>query len=322
MSKEIILKCNKLNKEFDKKIKDKRLKALKDVDLEVYEDEILGLVGESGCGKSTLAKTIVQLIEPDSGSIFFKGEDIVKLSSKEKRILKKDMQYIFQDPKSALNNKKTIGWLLEEPLKVHTKMSKIERKERVKEMLDLVGLSYEYIDRHPYGLSGGQAQRIAILCALINKPSFVIADEAVSALDVSIQAQILNFLQCLKKEMNVTMIFITHDLSVCHYMSDRIAVMYSGRIVEIGDADTIYTNPKHPYTQELFQSILTIHSKLTDFKTNDVEKLTCGKNGCEYAPNCSYKMEKCINNLPDEYKTEDGSKVRCFLYENKIKETV
>lgn len=316
MNEKVILKCSKLNKEFDKKIKEKRLHALKDIDLEIYEDEILGLVGESGCGKSTLAKTIMQLIEPDSGKIFFKGENIVDKSQKEKRILKKDMQYIFQDPKSALNKRKTIGWLLEEPLKVHTNMSKKQRKERVKEMLDLVGLSYEYIDRHPYGLSGGQAQRIAILCALINNPSFVIADEAVSALDVSIQAQILNFLQCLKKEMNLTMIFITHDLSVCHYMSDRIAVMYSGRIIEIGDANTIYENPKHPYTQELFQSILTIHSKMTDFKTNDVETFSCGKIGCEYAPNCSYKMDICKNEKPGEYKTEDGSKVRCFLYKN------
>lgn len=313
----IILKCNKLNKIYDKKNKSKSLRALKDIDLEVYEDEILGLVGESGCGKSTLAKSLIQLIEPDSGEIIYKDENIINFSKKQKRELKKDIQYIFQDAKSALNNRKKIGWLLEEPLKVHTNLKKDEREKKVKEMLDLVGLSYEYINRYPKSLSGGQAQRVAILCALINNPSFVIADEAVSALDVSIQAQILNVLQCLKKEMNLTMIFITHDLSVCHYMSDRIAVMYSGRIVEIGDANTIYNNPKHPYTQELFQSILTIHSKLTDFKTNEVDKFICGKKGCEYAPNCSYKTEKCTSYEPEEYITDDGSKVRCFLYESR-----
>lgn len=317
MNNKIILKCEKLNKEFDKKNKNKRIHVLKDINLEIYEDEILGLVGESGCGKSTLAKTIIQLIEPDSGKIYYKNKNILDMTAKGKRKLKTDMQYIFQDAKSALNGRKKVGWLLEEPLKVHTKLNKKQRLERVKEMLDLVGLSHDYIDRHPYGLSGGQAQRIAILCALINNPSFVIADEAVSALDVSIQAQILNFLQCLKEEMNLTMIFITHDLSVCHYMSDRIAVMYSGRIVEIGDANTIYENPKHPYTQELFQSILTIHSKMTDFKTNLIEKFTCGHGGCEYAPNCPYKTNRCKIEEPKEYETKDGSKVRCFLYESK-----
>lgn len=316
MNKEIILKCINLNKEFDKKDKKKSLKVLKDINLEVYEDEILGLVGESGCGKSTFAKTIIQLTKPDSGEILYKGKSIVNIKSEEKRKLKKDMQYIFQDPKSALNYRKKVGWLLEEPLKVHTKLNKKQRLERVKKMLDLVGLSHEYINRYPYGLSGGQAQRIAILCALINNPSFVVADEAVSALDVSIQAQILNFLQYLKKEMNLTMIFITHDLSVCYYMSDRIAVMYSGRIVEIGDANIIYENPKHPYTQELFQSILTIHSKMTDFKTNSVEKFTCGQGGCEYVSNCPYKTNRCKIEEPKEYETKDGSKVRCFLYDN------
>ena len=313
--KDLLLSIENLNKEYDKKIKNKSKKALKDVNLKVYKDEILGLVGESGCGKSTLAKTIIQLINPDSGSIFFNGENILDFDNRKKRALKKDMQYIFQDAKSALNNRKKIGWLLEEPLKVHTDMNKNQRIEKVKSMLDLVGLSHDYIDYYPKSLSGGQAQRIAILCALMNNPKLLIADEAVSALDVSIQAQILNFLQCLKKEMNLTMIFITHDLSVCYYMADRIAVMYSGRIVEIGNAQIIYNNPKHPYTQELFQSILTIHSKMTDFKTSDVSIENCKTKGCDYAPICQVRMEKCMNNVPEEYTLDDNTKVRCFLYE-------
>lgn len=317
MNNKIILKCEKLNKEFDKKNKNKRIHVLKDINLEIYEDEILGLVGESGCGKSTLAKTIIQLIEPDSGKIYYKNKNILDMTAKGKRKLKTDMQYIFQDAKSALNGRKKVGWLLEEPLKVHTKLSAAERKEKVKEMLDLVGLSHDYIDRYAYGLSGGQAQRIAILCALINNPSFIIADEAVSALDVSIQAQILNFLQYLKKEMNLTMVFITHDLSVCHYMSDRIAVMHSGKIVEIGDADDIYNDPKHPYTQELFQSILTINSKETDFKTSEIEKRTCNSSGCGYASICPYKSDKCLDENPEEFTLENGRKVSCFLYEKK-----
>lgn len=313
---DILLDIKDLNKVYDSKIKDKTVRALKKVDLQVYKDEILGLVGESGCGKSTLAKSIMQLTEPDGGEIIYNGHDILKFSEKEKRNIKREMQYIFQDPKSALNSRKKIGWLLEEPLKVHTKFTKKERIEKVKRMLDMVGLSYDYLDYYPRALSGGQAQRIAILCALMNEPKILIADEAVSALDVSIQAQILNFLQCLKEELNLTMIFITHDLSVCHYMSDRIAVMYSGRIVEIGDANIIYNNPKHPYTQELFQSILTIHSKMTDFKTSDASKglYPCETKGCAYAPICPYRMEKCKNELPHMRKLSDGTEVRCFKY--------
>ena len=293
----------------------KKKSVIKDLNLDIYRYETLGLVGESGSGKSTLAKLILQLIEPDSGEIYFKGDDISSYNKKQKRELKKDMQYVFQDASSALNQKKTIQWLLEEPLKIHTNMSKDQRRDKVKKMIGLVGLSEGILNRYPYSLSGGQAQRVGLLTSLMNNPEFIIADEPVSALDVSVQGQILNLLGEIKEELKLTMVFITHDLSVCYYISDRIAVMYEGRIVEIGDVEAIYKNPQHPYTQELFQSILTVYSKETDFKISNKEKINLDKKACGYADRCPYVMDRCLCEIPDDYISKSGSLVKCFLYE-------
>ncbi len=314
MTKNKILSCHNINKSF-KKARGSRVHIIKDLSLDIYEEETLGLVGESGSGKSTLSKILTQLIGLDSGKIIYKGRDITKFNSRDKRRLKKDIQYIFQDPKSALNRKKKIGWLLEEPLKVHTKLDKDERLEKILKLLDLVGLSGDYLDEYPGRLSGGQAQRIAILCSLMNNPRLIIADEPVSALDVSIQAQILNFLQFLKKELNLTMVFITHDLAVCYYMADRVAVMYSGRIVEVGRVEDIYKDPKHPYTRELLQAgfnkNLACESSLKDIKL----ELNLVKDHCDYLERCPYRLEKCSLKTPGDYELAGARKVRCFLYE-------
>lgn len=314
--KEKLLCCSNINKSF-KKSKKRSSHIIKDLSLEIYEEETLGLVGESGSGKSTLSKILIQLIEADSGKIIYRGRDITNISNREKKKLKKEIQYIFQDPKSALNRSKKVGWLLEEPLKVHTKLTREERREKILELLDLVGLSEDYLEEYPRRLSGGQAQRIAILCSLMNSPRLIIADEPVSALDVSIQAQILNFLQFLKSELKLTMVFITHDLSVCYYMADRVAVMYAGRVVEIGQVEAIYKEPKHPYTKELLNSSF---KREIDYEISSMDRggeIQLGKNFCEYIARCPYRMEKCRLNTPEEYKLENQTRVRCFLYEEK-----
>lgn len=314
MDREKILCCSNVNKTF-KKSRSRKVHVIKNLSLEIYEEETLGLVGESGSGKSTISKILMQLIEADSGEIVYRGKKITNLSSREKKLLKKDIQYIFQDPKSALNNKKRVGWLLEEPLKVHTKMKKEERHEKIIEMLDLVGLSEDYLDQYPHRLSGGQAQRIAILCSIMNNPKLIIADEPVSALDVSVQAQILNFLQFLKKELKLTMVFITHDLNVCYYMADRVAVMYFGRIVELGDVEDIYKNPKHPYTKELLEA--GFNGEI-DYDISSIDKggeIKLGEKFCEYIARCPHSMDKCRTRAPKLYKLDNKRQVRCFLYE-------
>ncbi len=307
---DIILTCSKINKSFRRARNDK-IHIIKDLDLTVYEEEVLGLVGESGCGKSTLGKILIQLEEADSGKVCYKNKDINSIKNSEKRKLKKEMQYIFQDSKSALNYRKKIGWLLEEPLKVHSNLTRSERKDKAKDMLGLVGLSESYLDLYPYSLSGGQAQRISILCSLMNNPELIIADEPVSALDLSIQAQILNLLQEIKKDFNLTMIFITHDLNVCYYIADRVAVMFYGRIVEIGDVESIYKNPQHPYTKELLESSF---NKFEEKYIEEVDITNLGKNYCEYVDRCPYRMDICFKEIPDEYISHSGTKVRCFLY--------
>lgn len=232
------------------------IKAVDEVSFDVYEGETIGLVGESGCGKSTLGRSILQLIKPTSGSISFKGHDLLQVPKDELRRLRKDMQIIFQDPYSSLNPRMTIGDAIGEPLKVHGLISTIQqKKEKVTELLEKVNLQPDHYNRYPHEFSGGQRQRIVIARALALHPSFVICDESVSALDVSVQAQVLNLLNDLKKEFRFTSIFISHDLSVVRYLSDRIMVMNKGKIVETGDAEEIYSNPSSPYTQKLIESI-------------------------------------------------------------------
>ncbi len=231
------------------------VKAVDDVSLKIKKGETLGLVGESGCGKSTLARTVLRLLEPTEGSVYFDGEDLADLSGENLRRRRKDIQMIFQDPQSSLDPRWKVGKIVEEPMEAHGMLDDEGRERRAKELLDQVGLDPQHYNRYPHEFSGGQRQRINIARALSTNPDFIVCDEPVSALDVSIQAQVLNTLKELQEELDLTFLFIAHDLSVIRYISDRIAVMYLGEIVEFGDEKEIFNNPQHPYTQSLLDSV-------------------------------------------------------------------
>lgn len=232
------------------------IRALDDLSLKIYRNETLGIVGESGSGKSTLARILVGLLEPTSGQVMIENRTIQDL---DRLSCAKKVQYIFQDPMASLNAHKTVRWLLEEPLRCQTNMTAAQRAARIREIYPMAGLPDDYLDAYPNELSGGQAQRVSVLAALMGGPEILIADEAVSALDVSVQAQVLNFLQDLKQRLGLTLIFITHDIHVCYHLSDRMIVMQDGKIVEEGSAEDIFYNPQEAYTQELFASVLTLH---------------------------------------------------------------
>jgi peptide/nickel transport system ATP-binding protein len=255
------LKVENLNVYFPQKKKlfkkpSEYFKAVDDVSFEIYKGEIVGLVGESGCGKTTLGRTILQLIQPTSGNIILNGTNLATLSKKQLRLLRKDVQIVFQDPYGSLNPRLTIGAAIAEPMKVHGLLtSDNKRKERVIELLEKVNMDASQYNQYPHQFSGGQRQRICIARALSLNPSFLVFDESLSALDVSIQAQVLKLLNDLKKEFGFTSIFISHDLSIVHYISDRIFVMNKGKIVEDGTADKIYFSPKNEYTKKLIDSI-------------------------------------------------------------------
>ncbi len=289
--------------------------ALNNINLEIKKGEILGLVGESGCGKSTLGKAVLKLIEP-VGEVNFEGQNVLELKNKELKDFRKKSQMIFQNPYSSLDPRMTVYKILREPLVVHGIRDKNEIDTRIHEIINLTGLNEEDLKRYPHEFSGGQRQRIAIARALILKPDFLVADEPVSALDVSIQAQIITLLKHLKEKLNLTILFISHDLGVVKYLCDRIAVMYLGDIAELSDTDSLFLNPKHPYTKALISAVPSIHKK----KSEEIKlegELPSPKNppsGCRFHTRCPYAQEVCKQKEPEIVKISDSHYVRCILY--------
>ena len=296
------------------------VKAVDGVDLEVSKGETYSIVGESGCGKSTLARCILKLIEPTNGKIIFKGKDLTEIEESEMMQIRKNIQIVFQDPYWSLNPRMMVKDIVGEPIKEHKDYSKQKRIERVKELLELVGLSKNHLRRYPHEFSGGQKQRIALARALALNPEFLVLDEPTSALDVSVQAQILNLLNDLQEQLDITYLFISHDLSVIKFLSDKVGVMYLGKIVESGEKDKIFENPLHPYTRALLSSIPEPDpSKRKNLEPlrGEVPDPSNPPEGCNFHPRCPLAQEKCSKEEPELRKLEER-KVACHYAEKNI----
>ncbi|MGF3104990.1 ABC transporter ATP-binding protein [Rossellomorea sp. DUT-2] len=293
------------------------VKAVDGVSFTVNKGETLGIVGESGCGKSTTGRMLMRLIDPSEGKVTFEDRELTSLSNSEMRKIRREMQMVFQDPFASLNPRHTVEQILEEPLKVHGMGSAKERKKRVHELLNIVGLSSYHAKRYPHQFSGGQRQRIGIARALMTKPKLIIADEPVSALDVSIQSQVLNLMQDLQKEFGLTYIFIAHDLGVVRHISDRVGVMYLGKMVELSNSETLYENPLHPYTEALLSAVPVPDP---DFKREtillqgDIPSPSNPPSGCTFHTRCPHATEICKQKVPEFKEHKPGHYVACHLY--------
>ncbi|HIU88240.1 MAG TPA: ATP-binding cassette domain-containing protein [Candidatus Avilachnospira avistercoris] len=321
-NKEVLIKIEDVKKYFNASNafgnKKGQVHAVDDINLDIYKGETLGLVGESGCGKSTLGRTILRLTDATDGTIYFKDQDINKLKREPLRQMRKHMQMIFQDPYSSLNPRMTVMEIIRSPLDAFNIGTKEERDQKVLEIMEKVGLGKQFLFRYPHEFSGGQRQRVVIAKALILNPDFVVADEPVSALDVSVRSQILNLMKELQEELDFTCLFISHDLSVVKHISNRVAVMYLGKIVELADKNELYDNPLHPYTKALLSAIpipdATVKVK-RQILSGDVPSPYDPPSGCHFHTRCPYATERCSTECPKLKDMGDGHFVACHLCE-------
>ena len=295
-------------------------KAVDDVSFDIYEGETFGLVGESGSGKTTTGRSILQLYKPTSGEVIFEGKNVENLKSRaDKLAFTRDAQMIFQDPYASLNPRMTVGEIIREPMDIHNIGTKEEREARVRELLEIVGLKPDHIRRYPHEFSGGQRQRIGIARTLALNPKFIVCDEPISALDVSIQAQVINLLEELQKEMGISYLFIAHDLSMVKHISDRIGVMYLGNLVEVGDAELLYRQPMHPYTQALLSSVpipdpKTARERQRIVLEGELPSPINPPSGCVFRTRCPKVMDRCASEKPAMRKVGDRQ-VACHLFD-------
>lgn len=323
-SREKLIEVEHLKKHFPLKTsmfkKGKQVvKAVDDVSFHIYKGETFGLVGESGCGKSTLGRTLNRLYDPTEGKIIFDGQDIASLNQKELQPYRKRMQMIFQDPYSSLNPYMNVEGIIDEPLEIHTKLSKMERREIIIDILEKVGLQKDDMEKFPHEFSGGQRQRIGIARALAINPDFILCDEAISALDVSIQAQVINMLEDLQTELGLTYLFVAHDLSMVRHISDRIGVMYLGKMVEISPSDELYDKPLHPYTQALLSAIpipdpMKAQNNKREIITGELPSPIEMEKGCPFRSRCPLANAICAEKAPQMKEVGSEHFVACHLY--------
>jgi oligopeptide transport system ATP-binding protein len=315
---DVLMSVRHLVKHFPVAGSDDVVQAVDDVSFDIRSGETLGLVGESGCGKSTVGRCLLRLHEPTSGEVIFEGQNIVGIGHREMQTLRREMQIIFQDPYASLNPRMTIRSIVSEPLKVHKIGDRAARNARVEDLLARVGLDPKYADRYPHEFSGGQRQRIGIARALALNPKLIICDEPVSALDVSVQAQVVNLLQELQEEFGLTYLFISHGLAVVEHISDRVAVMYLGKIVEICDAADLYADPLHPYSQALLSAIPVpdpTKKRERIVLTGDVPTPIHPPSGCRFRTRCPYAIEQCAQVVPDLREIKPGHFAACIRVE-------